>query len=122
MNHKTLLLRQINPSWNQNGIITSQAFRATPKDEKLLSVYDGDQITYENSWKHFTEELKLKSDGVKAVSVEECAEFNLNVIPDPETFKEHCLIDFSKETEGEIKKKAKKLKAYAVKRGWLFQP
>jgi len=45
MNSDTLLLRQINPFWFQNGRETSQAFRPTPKDEKLLSVYGGDLIS-----------------------------------------------------------------------------
>ena len=47
MTGTTLLLRQIHPSFVQDGRVTSQAFRPTPKDESLLSVYDGDQITPE---------------------------------------------------------------------------
>ena len=39
MNENTLLLRQIHPAFIQQNTITSQAFRPTPKDEKLLSVF-----------------------------------------------------------------------------------
>jgi hypothetical protein len=38
LNDTTLLHRQINPSWVQQGRVTSQAFRPTPKDESKLSV------------------------------------------------------------------------------------
>lgn len=72
MKEDTLLLRQVNPAWVQNGRITSQVFRPTPKDAKRLSMYDGDLISSENAWQHFTEILKLSSVGVTAVSVVEC--------------------------------------------------
>ncbi|OQC41352.1 MAG: hypothetical protein BWX66_00754 [Deltaproteobacteria bacterium ADurb.Bin058] len=45
MNVHTLLLRQIHPDFIQNQRVSSQAFRPTPKDERKLSVYDGDLIT-----------------------------------------------------------------------------
>ena len=53
MTDDTLLLRQIHPSFVQSGRVTSQAFRPTPKDEFLLSVYDGDRIEAQASWRHF---------------------------------------------------------------------
>jgi hypothetical protein len=67
MTGTTLLLRQVHPSFVQAGRVTSQAFRPTPKDESLLSVYDGDQITAENSWSHFTSQNNCRSVGVMAV-------------------------------------------------------
>lgn len=121
MNNSTLLLRQINPSWIQHDRVTSQAFRPTPKDKKMLSAYDGDQITAENSWKHFTNDLGLGSVGVQALSVDELIPHGLKVIPDPKTFKEHCLIDFSPFTDNEAKSKSKELKKTASRRDWLFQ-
>jgi hypothetical protein len=45
VNDSTLLLRQIHPGFFQYGRPSSQAFRPTPKDEKMLSVYDGDMIS-----------------------------------------------------------------------------
>ena len=43
MTPDTLLFRQVNPGWIREGRVTSQAFKPTAKDEKKLSVYDGDQ-------------------------------------------------------------------------------
>jgi hypothetical protein len=121
MKPDTLLLRQVNPSWIQQGRVTSQVFQPTPKDRKKLSVYDGDQITPENSWKHFTERLGFVSVGVMAVTVSECAKENLLVKSDPALFPEHAVIDFTGLTENQIKQKAKRLKAAAETRSWLYQ-
>ncbi len=118
MTGQTLLFRQVNPSWVHDGRITSQVFRPTPKDEKHLSVYDGDLITAEQAWTHFTLILGHSSTGVMAVSVEECRNQSLPAIPDPGLFPEHAFIDFSQSSEGEIRKKAKYLRAAAESRGW----
>lgn len=64
MNPTTLLYRQVNPSWIQSGRVTSQAFKPTPKDERRLSVYDGDLITPADAWRHYTESLGFSSVGV----------------------------------------------------------
>jgi hypothetical protein len=117
----TLLLRQIHPSFVQAGRVTSQAFRPTPKDESLLSVYDGDQITAENSWSHFTSQKDCKSAGVMAVTVDECAAEALIARPDPVPFPEHIVIDFTGLANNQCEKKSKKLKAKAEARGWLYQ-
>jgi hypothetical protein len=69
---QTLLLRQIHPSFIDRDRVTSQAFRPTEKDRGKLSVYDGDLISAEGSWKHYTARV-LKSAGVLAVTVGECA-------------------------------------------------
>ena len=122
MTDDTLLLRQIHPSFLHNGVASSQAFRPTPKDESKLSAYDGDQITAQMSWEHYTSQLTLESAGVMAITVGECKQLALNAIADPAPFKEHCLIDFSEHSESEIKKKSKSLKASAGKRNWLYQP
>lgn len=72
MTSGTLLFRQVNPSWVKLGRITSQAFMPTAKDRGRLSTYDGDRITAENSWRHYTRELGFRSAGVLAVTVGEC--------------------------------------------------
>jgi hypothetical protein len=120
MKNDTLLLRQIHPSFVQGGRITSQAFRPNKKDKKKLSVYDNDMISPENAFRHYTEQLNYKSDGVMAVSVTECLELELPVEPDSKTFPEHVLIDFSNFAEAQIKKKAKLLKVKADSRGWMY--
>lgn len=121
MNEITMLLRQINPSWIQEGRVTSQTFRPTSTDEKLLSVYDGDKIAAEDSWRHFTIELGLVSIGVMAATVAECQSHALTVTPDPEPYPEHVVIDYSGFSEKQIKSKAKFLTAAAVSRGWQYR-
>jgi len=122
MNGETLLLRQVNPSWIQQGRLTSQVFRPTPKDEKLLSVYDGDMISAENAWKHFTDRLHCASVGVRAVTLHECEIHSLVARPDPDPFPEHAVIDFSGHPENQIKSLAKQLSRLADIRGWLYRP
>ncbi len=90
----TLLLRQIHPHFVQNGRVGSLAFRPFPKDKGLLSVYDGDMISFEESWIHYTATQNLKSDGVMAVQVRECAAVQLPACSSPEVFAEHAHIDF----------------------------
>jgi hypothetical protein len=90
VNDDTLLLRQIHPGFMQDGRPSSQAFRPTPKDEQMLSVYDGDQITAANAFAHYTQTLKLESSGVMAVSVTECNELALPVRPDPAPLPRTC--------------------------------
>jgi len=121
MNDATIVYRQIHPSFVQAGFPTSQAFRPTPKDESKLSVYDGDQITPENSFKHYVHELSLSSVGVMGLTVAECAAESLAVCSDPVHFPEHAIIDFSELTDKDCRNKSKKLQSKAVQRGWLHR-
>ena len=121
MNAQTLLHRQVHPVWIQDGRVTSQAFKPTPKDEKKLSVYDGVQISPEESWRHLVRVQELKSAGVRSVTVGECAELDLPARSDSEPFPEHAIIDFNSFTSsGQIEKRAKKLNRLAEVRGWLY--
>lgn len=122
MTSDTLLFRHINPNWVQNNRVTSQAFRPTPKDQSLLSAYNGDRIHAEASWKHFTTELGRDSVGVYAVTVAECAALNLPARPDPEPFPEHAVIDFTGVGSSAADKKSKTLRNQAETRGWLYRP
>ena len=116
----TLLLRQVHPSFIQQGRVTSQEFRPTPKDESLLSVYDDSQISAEFSWKQFTSLENCRSAGVLALTVGECEAESLPVRADPVRFPEHAVIDFKDLSENQVEKKSKKLKAKAETRGWQF--
>lgn len=120
---ETLLYRQIHPSFVQNGRVTSQAFRPTPKDENQLSVYDGDQIEPEPSWRHYTGELEKKSVGVLGVTLSECSSLSLPAQPDPTPFPEHVLIDFSAFASQTrvIERLGKQLRDKAEARDWLYQ-
>lgn len=121
MTAATLLHRQVNPAWIQAGRITSQVFKPTPKDEKRLSVYDGDQITAEGAWGHFTRSLGHLSIGVVAVTVGECNQHELPVEPDPKPFREHVVIKFDDCNNSQVEKKAKHLKKAAESRGWQYK-
>jgi len=121
MKDQTLLLRQIHPNFLQNGRVSSQAFRPTPKDEQRLSVYDGDQIDPEPAYRHYTETLRFQSSGVMAVTVAECDTLALQVQHDPTPFPEHVVIDFSAYSKKAVEKKAKQLKVVAESRGWLYR-
>jgi len=116
----TLLLRQVHPGFLQNGRITSQVFRPTPKDERQLSCYNGDKIDALGAFQHFTSQPDCRSAGVVAVSKQECDQQTVPVIDDAEPFLEHCTIDFSSFSNGDIEKIAKTLKRQAESRGWLY--
>jgi hypothetical protein len=121
VNNDTLLHRQVHPSFVTLGRISSQVFRPTPKDEKLLSVYDGDLISPEDAWKHFTSTPNCKSVGVMSVSVAECTVQKLPYRPDPACFPEHAVIDFTSLNMNVIERLAKYLRDYADVRGWQYQ-
>jgi hypothetical protein len=121
LNLDTLLHRQVNPSWVQQGRITSQVFKPTPKDQRRLSVYDGDQVTALQAWNHYTSELGLSSMGVVAVTVAECKGLDLTAEPDPEAFPSHAVIKFDTCTASQIERSAKRLKLHAESRGWLYR-
>jgi hypothetical protein len=123
MKPATLLHRQVHPVWVQEGRITSQAFRPTPKDEKRLSVYNGDRVDARGAWEHFTETLGFISAGGVAVSVEECEGIGLTAAEDPlEFFPEHAIIDFAGFGTSQTKKAAERLREFAVERSWLYRP
>jgi hypothetical protein len=117
---ETLLLRQVHPSFVQDGRPSSQAFRPTKKDDFKLSAYHGDMIEPEPSWKHYTTKIGWESAGVLAVAVGECAGEQLPVEHDGDPYAEHCFIDFRNLTRSELTKKADNLAALARGRGWLF--
>ena len=122
MNHRTLLLRQVHPNFFPDGEISSQAFIPFPKDDGNLSVYDGDQITAEASYQHYTVSLSLESVGVWAVDGAEVVSVGLVYRPDPVAGNQaHAVIDFGVLAEKECRKLAKKLKKLAADRGSLYR-
>ncbi|NEX20920.1 hypothetical protein G3480_11445 [Thiorhodococcus mannitoliphagus] len=121
MSPETLLLRQIHPSFVQDGRVSSQAFRPTPKDEHRLSVDNGDRIQPEVACKRFKSRPNCSSIGVMAVSHAECESQCLTVIEDGDPYPEHCSIDFSAFGTKAIERKAKQLSCQARERDWLFQ-
>ena len=122
MNEETLLHRQVHPSWTRDGSVTSQAFRPTPKDMEMLSVYDGDRITAVSTWEHHTGQ-GMESCGVMAVTKGECERLGLRVVPDPlPVSPEHVLIDFTGLSRSRTRQVARLMAQMAIARGWLFRP
>ena len=122
MTDTTMLLRQIHPNFLVADQASSQAFRPTSKDDGKLSVYDGDKITPEKAWSHYTSTLGLASVGVVGLLVEECTNANVSAKADPASFPEHCVIDFAQlTTSKEVENAAKLLKRAANARGWLHR-
>lgn len=124
MNQTTLLHRIIRPDWwVQADVVSSQAFRPSSEDRKLLSVYDGDQITPASAYNHYSSDPnKLPPTGALSVTVAECDSTGLPAIPDPDNFPEHILIDFRNFGTNQIKRKSEALRDSAIARGWLFRP
>ncbi len=123
MTDKTQLLRQVHPTFIQNGEIGVVAFRPNDADQGLLSVDDGDLTTPENSYKHWTDVLKKKSVGVLAVTFEECASVELPAVSSPlENNPAHSHIDFTAYEKKDQRTKTKALLEFALARQWLFQP
>lgn len=123
MNDSTLLHRIIKSEWwTQLDGLSSMAFRPSAKDNKLLSVYDGDQISARDAFKHYAKDAtKPQPTGVLAVTVQECANEDLPATPDQNTFPEHVLIDFTQFGSSRIKTKSRHLRNMAEKRGWLYR-
>lgn len=121
LNADTRLLRQVHPNFIQQGRVTSMVFRPTPKDVNQLSMYHGDMISAENAFIHYKLQLGLNSCGVLAVEVQECHNEELSTVHDSDPYPEHCFIDFTNFSKGEIERKSKKITQCATKRGWLYQ-
>ena len=121
MHDATLLLRQVHPNFVQRGQITSQVFQPRA-NARTLSVYDGDKISAEDSWRHYTGELGLRSAGVVAVTVDECRRIGVSAYEDPADFPEHAAIDFDDMRGADVEDAVKRLKAAAQSRGWMYEP
>lgn len=122
MNPETPLWRQIHPSFLVGDQPGSQAFRPTPKDQDLLSFDDGRRITAEASWQRHTGPRGLASIGVMGLAVAECSGECLQAIADGVPDPEHVSVSFAGKTTGQRKAISKRLRDFAVARGWQFGP
>ena len=122
MNSDTLLYRMVSPSWIKDGSPTTPTFKPTRKDNGRLSVYDGDQISPQDAYEHYTS-LGHKAVGVLAVTVEECESLGLTVSLDPlPGFPEHAVIDFTDLSGNRGRRAASALREIANARGWQYRP
>jgi len=88
-----------------------------------MSVYDGDQIDAEDSYRHYTQVLKNESDSVWAISKGEADAEGVPAAPDPlPDFPAHAKIDFNAKPAKDCRKIAKRLKALALGRGCQCRP
>lgn len=84
-------------------------------------MYDGDQISAEVAWKHFTKDLGYSSMGVVSVTAYECRDAGVQVIADGEPYPQHVSVAFDNLSRKAMKTAASKLAA-ARKRGWQYRP
>jgi hypothetical protein len=118
-----MLFRQVHPSWVQDGVPSSQAFRPTKKDEGMLSVARGSMITAEGAFEHHTKVLGHQSAGSWGVTVDEVGNVELACYADPtDDTPHHGLIDFRELARKPIETKSKILLAKARDRGRLHPP
>jgi hypothetical protein len=120
-----LFFRQVNPGFlSESGAPKSCSFRPTKKDKGKLSVDDANKTSAEDSYRHFTENLGLKSAGTWAVSSEEVGAHRALVIESSPLSDNHahCSIDFTAiSSKGQIRRISQTLAAVATERGCLFE-
>jgi hypothetical protein len=122
MNPETPLWRQIHPSFLVGDQPGSQAFRPTPKDQDQLSFDDGSRITAEASWQRHTGPRCMASVGVMDITVAECSGECLPAVADAVPDPEHVSVSFADKTTGQRKAISKRLRDFAMARGWQFGP
>lgn len=119
-----VLWRNAHPDWIQDGKLTSQVFRPTPKDDKKLSTAREYVVSAEDHFMEFTENCGLASAGVWALSVGEVEDERLRAIydenapsaPDPR-LKGHTSLDFTSVSKNQAKRIGGRLRDRAEDRG-----
>ena len=123
MKPETPLHRSIHPTkLNPGGAMDYLAFRPNSADKDQLSLYDGDQITAEAAWQHYTRD-GARSHGIGTVTVANATAAGTPAKSDPTDFPEHVLADFSSLAGRKAKQvAAATLCGFANARGWSFRP
>ena len=85
---------------------------------RVLSAYDGGQVSPQEAYRHYTSELGGHSVGVLAVSVEECAELGIEVDYDGSGFPAHVSLRFPLVSRSATIRLARQLVKLAMARGW----
>ena len=89
---------------------------------RVLSAYDGGQVSAEDAYRHYTEELGLSSVGVLALSVQECVEMGIEVDHDGRGFPAHVSLRFPRLSRRATTLLARDLIDLALARGWQYRP
>jgi hypothetical protein len=119
-----VLRRQVHPTFMHNGVVSSQAFRPTPRDSGQLSVRR-ESLSAEAAFRDHCETYGLRSAGTWGINVGEVEEARTRAIDDsakPDTPKAHAYIDFRGLTSSEMKKISRILMNCAHRRGRLYPP
>jgi hypothetical protein len=124
-NDSEILFRQIHPSFIQDGLISSQPFYPTSKDDDKLSVDRESMTTPAAAFALFIAKGR-NSAAVYGLSVGEFGQEKLDCYADPveasdctEANPAHAVVDYGAHTTSERKNKAKRLKIKAIARGVL---
>jgi hypothetical protein len=123
-----VMLRQIHPTFIEDGEPSSQPFRPTPKDENKLSVDRGSKTTPAGAYDLFVAS-GLKSVAVYGVSVAEFGDQGVSCHPDAIEAGDgivanpaHAFADYSAHADSKQKTVAKRIKLKAIARGRLHPP
>ena len=124
-----LILRQVHPSHlRPNGDVASSVldpFRGGGTEgptTREISAYDGNLISAEDAYLHFTQVLGLRSVGVIAVDVDLCTENGIEILYDGLGFPEHISLRFPDLSRKQIGTIARRLKDVSLSRGWAYRP
>ena len=120
MTNDTHLLRQVHPKWYVKGELTPDAFGPSREQNYELSVYDGDQISAENSYSHYRSNGR-STVGVVAVTAAEATRQALAVRAAPQPkWPHHAVIDYKAAPDKAARRAAaRKLTVAARRRDWV---
>lgn len=116
-----VLLRQIHPSFLQDGVPSSQPFSPTPKDDNKLSLDRSSQVEPVASFNNFIASGQ-SSVAVFGISVSEFNDETITCRADPIAGQNpaHAVADYSAHGTNQQKIKGKRLKIKALERGRLY--
>jgi hypothetical protein len=118
-----VLFRQVHPSFIPDGVVQSNAFKPTLKDEGKLSVSLASLTSAEDAYLHHTVFLGKQSAGVWALTGQECIDNGTLGFHEAEPNNHaHGFIDFRGKSKKQIENAAKTLKNHANRRGAVFVP
>lgn len=124
-----LVYRQVHRNHVENSLRpTSSAFNplvtggSDGVQTRELSAYNGNLVSAEEAYQHFTQELGRPSIGVLAVSEEECAELGIEVHYDGSGFPAHVSLRFPAMSRRATRRIARDLVDLAMARGWQHGP
>jgi hypothetical protein len=103
-----------------NGVVSSEAFEPRRRDNKRLSVSDGELIDAKGAYgKYHNSPGTAMAFGVLGITPQECGAKDLSVMSEPPP-PEHVIVSFEKLGSKRAAKAAVHLRDKAVDRGWYY--